>query len=129
ESETLGGRNLPKTTITQTITSGSESSGFLLVSENVVNLRGQTLLSRSPDVDGDGNPEVSTYDREVITRTNTSTGADGVTHVSTSYADGQRHSSVSMYDNEAITPLEMYDYTLHNLKGGGLKTTLTQSGA
>jgi hypothetical protein len=128
-SETINGRNLPKTTRTRSVTSaGNTMSQFL--GESIENLAGQTILSRSPDANGDGQPEETTYSENIATRTTTSTGPDGTISTSTRYADGQQHTSVTTANiggsATAITPLTTYDYTLHNLNGGGIKTTVTQ---
>jgi RHS repeat-associated protein len=129
-SETINGRNLPKTTRTRSVTSaGNTMSQFL--GESIENLAGQTILSRSPDANGDGQPEETTYSENIATRTTSITGPDGTTSTSTRYADGQQHTNVTTANiggtATAITPLATYDYTLHNLNGGGIKTTVTQS--
>jgi RHS repeat-associated protein len=127
-SETIGGRVLPKTTVTRSITAGSSSTASLLVSESINNLRGQTLVSRSPDTTGDGVDETTTYTYSPTTRTSTYTNARGTT-TSTYYKDGQLASSVTKSGTISITPLTSYDYTTHDLNGGGIKTKVTTSGA
>jgi RHS repeat-associated protein len=126
-TESIGGRTLPKTTVTQSISAGNNNTGSLLVSETVNNLRGQTLISRRPDADSDNTPETTTYTHNPATRTESSTGPDSVTATRTSYADGEIHTSVGTFGGNAITPLTTYDYIPHNLNGGGIRTTKSES--
>jgi RHS repeat-associated protein len=122
-TENLAGRALPKTAVTRMVAAGGNSTGSLLVSETVSDLRGQPLVSRSPDANGDNIPETFTYTHNSATRTESSTGPDGVTRTRTTYTDGKSHTSVSTFDGSAITPLITYDYAPHNLNGGGIRTT------
>jgi RHS repeat-associated protein len=125
-SETLNGRTLPKVTHSRSVTAaGNTMSQFL--GETISNLAGQTIISRSPDANGDGTKEQTTYTHNLAARTTSVTGPDGTTSTSTRYADGQQHTSVTEAAATAVTPLTTYDYTLHNLNGGGIKTTVTQS--
>jgi RHS repeat-associated protein len=126
-TETLGGRTLPKITITQTISAGSNTTGSLLVSETVENLRGQTLISRSPDANGDNVTEAITYTHNPGTRTDSTTGPDGITLSITGYADGQTHTSLRTHNGTPVSVLTSYDYAPHNLNGGGMQTTITAS--
>ena len=126
-TETFNGRTLPKTTVTQTISAGSNTTGSLLVSESISNLRGRTLISRSPDANGDNTPETTTFTHSPATRTESTTGPDNVTVTRTRYADGQFHTSVSTFGGNAITPLTTYDYEPHATNGGGIKITVQLS--
>jgi hypothetical protein len=83
----INGRELPKTTVSKTITTSGATTGSLFVSEQIEDLRGQTLLSRSPDANGDNQPEVMTYTYDPATRSQSSIGADGIKRISTRYAD------------------------------------------
>ncbi|MCU0797656.1 MAG: hypothetical protein MUF31_17175, partial [Akkermansiaceae bacterium] len=125
DTENIGADVFPRTRVTRTVTAGANSA-TVLVSESVSNLRGQTLLSRSADSNGDGNPEVMTYTHDETNRIRTSTGPDGITQVSTSYADGQMLSSIRRAGNTPVSPETRYDYSLHSLQGGGIKTTVSQ---
>ena len=128
-TETLNGRTLPKTTVTRAISSGAISMDSFFVFDSVSNLCGQTLLSRSPDANGDNIPDSTTHTHNPAARTDSTTGPDGITRTTTCYADGQPHTSVSTHNGTPVSVLTTYDYVPHNLNGGGIKATVTTSGA
>jgi hypothetical protein len=127
-SENMAGHTdpLPKTTVTRTVSAGSNNTGSLFVSDSVSDLRGHTLVGHSPDANGDGIKETTTYSHDPATRTDSTAGPDNVTATRTSYADGQFYTSVSTFGGNAITLLTTYDYAPHNLNGGGIKTIVSQ---
>lgn len=135
-SESVGGRDCPKTTVTESLTAqeiplDEEEQPLYpivrFVSESVSDLRGQTIISRSPDANGNENPEVTTYLQDVASRTRSSTGPDGIMTTTVSYADGRTHTSLSTAGGTPVTPLTSYDYETHQINGGGIKTTIQKS--
>lgn len=129
-SEPHNGRTLPKVTRSRSVTAaGNSMSQFL--GESISDLAGQILLSRSPDANGDGTKETTTYTYNIATRTTSSNEPNDITSIGTSistrYADGKQHTSITEAAEHAITPLLTYDYSPHNINGGGIKTTFTKS--
>ena len=102
----------------------------LLVEEVTKNLAGDIIELKTPDQDGDGQPEVTTYTTEYPSNPNlynngvdstsggrkrTTTYPDGSTKIETTYRDGQLKSVTG-----TAVPDVYYEYGTHNLNGGGL---------
>ena len=115
------GSPLPRTVVTQSVT-GSAATNSILISESVVNYRGQTIIRRSPDADGDGNPEITSTIESINASGRSIVTVDPLGNASTStyFADGQPKSTAT--PGRAITA---YDYTPHSLNGGGIQSTST----
>ena len=119
---------LPKTSVIRTVTAG-QGTPVSQSSETVTDLSGRTVLTRSPDANDDGLPDVTSSGHNTATRTTNTTGPDGITHITTTYADGQTLTSRATVGGDQVGPLISYDYEPHNINGGGIKTTITKSGA
>jgi YD repeat-containing protein len=94
--------------------------GAVLSKETVVLLNGEVVTSRTPDEDGDGNPEAATIVTQYPSnggRLVTKTNADGGTEIRTYLASG----ALKSVTGTAVPDVE-YIYTTHNVSGGGLCT-------
>jgi RHS repeat-associated protein len=106
-----------------TRTTRSDGTTTLLVSEIIETLDGLTRTTKSPDADGDGNPETTT---QVTVRnpstgsTHTTTHPDGTTSSSQDFLDGSEKSSTDQAGNTTT-----YDKATHALNGGGIITQTT----
>jgi YD repeat-containing protein len=111
-STTIGGTVFPTENVTAT------AGGLTLDRGTTVrDLAGNVIQQISPDLDGDGNPEITTITRDFASRTTTTTHPDDGTIVSTDYADGQSQSTTGT----ATAPV-YHTYLTHTEQGGGLVT-------
>ena len=113
--------------LTTTVTRTSDA-GSLLVSETTRSLGGLTTTRKSPDADGDGNPEVST--RVIVHNagtgsTTTNTAPDTGTTITATFLDGKTKSvsGTAVSNGGSMT----YDYGTHALNGGGVYAKVTQA--
>jgi RHS repeat-associated protein len=75
---------------------------------------GNVIQQISPDLDNDGNPEITTITRDFATHTTTTEHPDGGEIVSVDYADGHSKSTTG-----SSTAPRFYQYTTHAEQGGG----------
>jgi len=101
-------------TTTNTSTAGSAT---LFMGESTRNLAGETIQQKSPDANGDSNPEISTMLTTYPVgggQTVTMTYPDSTTTSATSFIDGSQKSSTDQLGNTTTQ-----DKGTHNLNGGG----------
>lgn len=111
-STTIGGTVFPTENVTATAGGLSLDRGT-----TVRDLAGNVIQQISPDLDGDGNPEITTIARDFASLTTTTTHPDDGTIITTDYADGQSQSTTGT----ATAPV-YYTYLTHAEQGGGLVT-------
>ncbi|MES2996358.1 MAG: RHS repeat-associated core domain-containing protein [Verrucomicrobiota bacterium] len=84
----------------------------------VMDHAGNMIERISPDLNGDGNGEVTSIIRNFSTRTITTTNPDGGTAIESDYADGQSKSQ----NGTAVAPAA-WAHATHSEQGGGMVTT------
>jgi RHS repeat-associated protein len=107
--KTIGSTDFPSVSITATAGSLTLNQG-----STVYDHAGNVIQQVSPDINGDGNEEISATTHDFSTRTTTVTNPDGGTIVSTDFADGQSQSTTG-----TATAPRFYSYSTHNEQGGG----------
>lgn len=111
--KSIGGTDFPTENIKAT------AGGITLDQGTTVrDLAGNVIQKVSPDLDGDGNPEITATSRNFSILTTTVTNPDGGTTISTDYADGQMRSTTG-----TATSPSYYSYAPHNEQGGGIVTS------
>jgi RHS repeat-associated protein len=107
--KTIGSTDFPSVSITATAGSLTLNQG-----STVYDHAGNVIQQISPDLNGDGNEEITATTRDFSTRTTTVTNPGGGTIVSTDFADGQSQSTTG-----TATAPRFYSYSTHNEQGGG----------
>lgn len=111
--KSIGGTDFPTENVTAT------AGGLTLDKGTTVrDHAGNVIQQITPDLNGDGNPEITTITRDFATRTTTATNPDGGTTISTDFADGQSKSTTG-----TATAPRFYGYSTHAEQGGGERTS------
>jgi RHS repeat-associated protein len=108
--KTIGGTDFPSISIAATAGNLTLNKGT-----TVHDHAGNIIQQISPDLDGDGNEEITSTIRDFTARTITTTNPDGGTIISTNHADGQSKSTTG-----TATTTKFYQYATHAEQGGGL---------
>ncbi|MES2996360.1 MAG: hypothetical protein V4733_06070, partial [Verrucomicrobiota bacterium] len=111
--KTINGTNFPTHRVVKSAGGLTQDMGT-----EVMDHAGNAIERISPDLNGDGNEEVTSIIRNFSTRTETTTNPDGGTAIATGYADGQSKSITGT----AVAPAA-WTHATHSEQGGGLVNT------
>jgi RHS repeat-associated protein len=111
--KTIGGVNYPTVSRMKTAGGLSQDLGAMVRDHS-----GKVVQRISPDLNGDGQPEVASIARDYTARTTTTTNPDGGTVIEIDFADGHAKS----VNGTAVKPTA-WTYATHAEQGGGLVTT------
>ncbi|MGD9418134.1 MAG: RHS repeat domain-containing protein [Verrucomicrobiota bacterium JB025] len=113
----IDGTAFPSTKIVKSSGSLSQDLGT-----TVYDHAGNVIQRIMPDLDGDGNDEVTNISRNYATRTTTTTNPDGGTVVVVTHADGRTKSTTGT----GVNP-RYHSYSTHSEQGGGRVTATANS--
>jgi RHS repeat-associated protein len=118
--KTIGSTDFPSVSITATAGSLTLNQG-----STVYDHAGNVIQQISPDLNGDGNEEITATTHDFSTRTTTVTNPDGGTIVSTAFADGQSKSTAGTAVPDSSESLAV-GTDLDGISGAVIKTTTTR---